>query len=71
MTTTRIIEYRITRDLLRRRQQAWRQGDLAARMITATAVTAALLVLGSYLPELLGVLLGAAAVLTIGTRAPE
>jgi len=71
VTTTRIIENRITRDLLRRRQQAWQQGDLPARVITATAVAAALLLLGSYLPELLAVLLGGAAVLAIGTRAPD
>jgi hypothetical protein len=35
-----------------------------------TAVTAAMLLLGSYAPELLWALLAGAAVLTLGTRTP-
>jgi hypothetical protein len=40
------------------------------RLISVTAVTAGMLLLGSYAPELLWVLLAGAAVLTLGTRTP-
>lgn len=70
MTTARFIEHRITRDLLRRREgeKAGRGYSLAERMITAAAVASGMLLLGSYLQELLWVLLAGAAVLTLGTR---
>lgn len=72
MTTARIIEHRITRDLLRRRERepSPRAASLAERLITAVAVTAGMLLLGSYLQELLWVLLAGAAILTLGTRTP-
>ncbi len=72
MTTARFIEQRITRDLLRRREQGIAPGrnPWLERLITAAAVTVGMLVLGSYLQELLWVLLAAAAVLTLGTRTP-
>lgn len=72
MTTARFIEHRITRNLLRRRQreQLSSSGPAAERLITAAAVTVGMLVLGSYLQELLWVLLAGAAVLTLGTRTP-
>jgi len=72
MTNARFIEYRITRDLLQRRES----GPASApslpveRLILVTAVTAGMLLLGSYAPELLWVLLAGAAVLTLGTRTP-
>lgn len=72
MTTARFIEHRITRDLLRRREKAPAPGNApwVERLITAAAVTVGMLVLGSYLQELLWVLLAGAAVLTLGTRTP-
>ena len=72
MTTARLIEHRITRNLLRRRERNQRvsNGSVAERLITMAAVTVGLLVLGTYLQELLWVLLAGAAVLTLGTRTP-
>jgi len=70
MSTVRLIEHRITQELLRRRERAAPVGTrkMAERIITAAAVTASLLLLGSYLQELLWALLGGAVVLTLGTR---
>ena len=72
MTTARFIEHRITRNLMQRRerQQLVTSGPVAERLITTVAVAAGMLVLGSYLQELLWVLLAGAAVLTLGTRSP-
>jgi hypothetical protein len=72
MTTARFLEQRITRNLLRRREREQLQGSgaVAERLITLAAVTVGMLVLGSYLQELLWVLLAGAAVLTLGTRTP-
>jgi len=72
MTTSRALEYRITRHLLRRREMERRRyplSGLAERIITAAAVVVGALLLGSLLQELLWVLLGAGTVLTLGTRA--
>jgi len=70
MTTARSIEHRITRDILQRREREpdTVNGPLVERLITATAVTAGMLMLGSYAPELLWALLAGAGVLTLGTR---
>ena len=72
MTTARFIEHRITRNLMQRRerQHPVTSGPVAERLITTVAVAAGMLVLGSYLQELLWVLLAGAAVLTLGTRTP-
>ncbi len=72
MTTGRFIEHRITRNLLLRREREQLQGSgaWAEKLITLAAVTVGMLVLGSYLQELLWVLLAGAAVLTLGTRTP-
>jgi len=72
MTTAKFVEYQITRNILRRREQDPRAGSgwLADRLIMITAVTAGMLLLGSYLQELLWVMLAAAAVLTLGIRTP-
>jgi len=72
MTNARFIEYRITRDLLQRRESgpASARSLPVERLISVTAVTAGMLLLGSYAPELLWVLLAGAAVLTLGTRTP-
>jgi hypothetical protein len=72
MTTARFIEHRITRNLMQRRerQQPLTSGPVAERLITTVAVAAGMLLLGSYLQELLWVLLAGAAVLTLGTRTP-
>ncbi len=69
MSNTRTIESRITRDLLRRpRGGSPGAGRFAERLITAAAVAAGMLLLGSYLQELLWAVLAGAAVLTLGTR---
>ena len=74
MTAARPIERRITRDLLQRRETgvsaSEAAGGLAERLITTAAVTAGMLALGSFAPELLWAMLAAAAVLTLGTRTP-
>ena len=72
MTTARFIEYRITRDLLRQRARNTRSPRplLVERLITVTAVTAGMLLLGSYAQELLWALVAGAAVLTLGIRTP-
>jgi hypothetical protein len=72
MTTARFLEHRISRNLMQRRerQQPVTSGPVAERLITTVAVAAGMLLLGSYLQELLWVLLAGAAVLTLGTRTP-
>ena len=69
MMTGKAMEYRITRQLIQRRQQGRRSGTATAveRLLTAAAVCAALLLMGTYLQELLWVGLGGSAVLTLGT----
>jgi hypothetical protein len=70
MNTARLLEHRITRDLLQRRncETASGNGRLVERIITVAAVTAGMLMLGSYAPELLWALLAGAGMLTLGTR---
>lgn len=70
MSTARTIEHRITRNLMDRREEQFssRNGHVAERLITAAAITAGMLLLGSYAQELLWALLAGAAVLTLGTR---
>jgi hypothetical protein len=68
MTASKLIEYRITRQLLRRRQEGGEQQGAnvwADRLIAILAVTAGLFILGSYLEELLWALLAAATVFTL------
>ena len=70
MATARYIEHRITRNLMDRREHepTRRHEQLAERLITVSAVTAGMLLLGSYAQELLWALLAGAAVLTMGTN---
>ena len=72
MATARYIEHRITRELLNRRERkaAGTNALLAERLITVAAVTAAMLLLGSYAPELVWALIAGAAALPMGTRSP-
>jgi hypothetical protein len=68
MTTAKLIEYRITRQLLQRREEGCAQQGVNTwvdRLIAILAVTAGLLVLGSYVEELLWALLAAATVFTL------
>ena len=68
MTAAKLIEYRITRQLLQRREEGGEhQGASvwADRLIAILAVTVGLLLLGSYLEELLWALLAGATVLTL------
>ena len=61
MTLARAVEYRITQDLLARRSERddHRHSRLAERLISIGAVTAALLLGGSYLPELVAAAIAA------------
>jgi hypothetical protein len=70
MTNARAIEYRITQQLLRQREggETASRHRFTERLITAAAVTAVLLLLGSCAQELMWAILGAAGVLTLGTR---
>jgi hypothetical protein len=68
MTGAKLIEYRITRQLLQRREEGGEQSGSsvwADRLIAILAVTVALLILGSFLEELLWVLLAAATIFTL------
>jgi len=68
MTAAKLIEYRITRQLLQRREEGGRQQGVnpwADRLIAILAVTAGLFVLGSYLEELLWAVLAAATIFTL------
>lgn len=70
MTTAKLVEYQVTRNVLRRREHGSRprMSRFAGRIIRVAAITAGMLLLGSYLQELLWVMLAAGAVLTLGTR---
>ena len=70
MTAAKSIEYRITQQLLRRREGVSRFSRLALvdRVIHVAAATAGLVFLGSYLQGLLWVVLAASAVLVLGIR---
>ena len=68
MTAAKLIEYRIARQLLRRREEGGEQQGSnvwADRLIAILAVTAGLFILGSFLEELLWVLLAAATICTL------
>jgi len=68
MTTTKLIEYRIIRQLLQRREVGDRQlafNCWAERLISVLALTAGLFALGSYFEELLWVALAVALILTL------
>lgn len=73
MTTAKLIEYRIARQLLLRRETGAERGgkpqaDIqpwADRLIAVLALTAGLLILGSYLEELLWAILAAVTVFTL------
>ncbi|MEH6610654.1 MAG: hypothetical protein V7696_14910 [Halioglobus sp.] len=70
MTETKLIEARIIRRLLNRAYQSpasRRQMVLAERTIQIVAATACAFVLGSYLQELLWVLLAGGSVLALGS----
>lgn len=69
MTAAKAIEYRITRQLLKRRDVDDEQQDYAAwadRLIAVLATTAGLFIVGSYLEELLWIALAAVTVITLG-----
>ncbi|MEM1154854.1 MAG: hypothetical protein AAGI44_11995 [Pseudomonadota bacterium] len=70
MTTARIVEHRITQNLLQRHNRGVHSGNSrwVERVINVVAVCVGMLLLGSYAPELLAALMAAAAVLTLGTR---
>ncbi len=66
MTTTRAIEYRIARQLIRRR--AAHNPVRAQRLITAVSFVACLGVLAIVVPGLLWVLLAGSVVVCLGVR---
>ena len=68
MTAAKLIEYRITRQLLQRRDRriVQRNHNLwADRLIAVLAVTAGLFIIGSYFEELLWAVVAAATVSTL------
>lgn len=66
MTTARMIEYRITQDLLRRRERATRQRP-ADRLIKSLAVFAGIAIAAVCLPQLLLPFLAASIVIILGS----
>jgi hypothetical protein len=73
MTATQCIEHQITRQIVQRRGQVTVKQDAARtainvwteRLIAVLAVTAGLLILGSYLEQLLWAVVAATTVLTL------
>ena len=65
MTTTRMIEYRITRDLVQRREHANRDRR-ADRFIKALAVLAGIAIVAVCLPQLVLPFIVASMVFTLG-----
>jgi hypothetical protein len=68
MTAAKLIEYRITRQLLQRREESGAQRGVtpwANRLIAILAVTTGLFILGSYLEELLWAVLAGATIFTL------
>ena len=70
MTSARLIEYRITRDLMESGVQidSNRQYGLAEKLIATVATAAGLLVFGSYMPELVAAGVAASAIWALGAR---
>ena len=70
MTAAKSIEYQITRQLLHRRTGVKESVNtmVANRVIKIAAATVAVLLLGSYSPELLWVVVAASTVLALGIR---
>lgn len=70
MPSTKAIEYRITRKLARRRFEAApaRAMPLAQNLICSVALAGAMLTLGSWMPELLGALLGGGILAALGAQ---
>lgn len=70
MTNARMIEYRITRQLLERQhssgEESTRSGIWVERALSVAAVTAGLFVVGSLLQELLWALLAGGAIVSMG-----
>ncbi len=68
MTAAKLIEYRITQQLLRRRGRVTEpvNTQVVNRLIKIAAATVAVLLLGSYSPELLWVVVAASTVLVLG-----
>jgi hypothetical protein len=68
MTAAKLVEYRITRQLLQRRAEGGVQQGVnpwADRLIAILAVTAGLFILGSYVEELLWAVLAVATICTL------
>ncbi|MEH6588108.1 MAG: hypothetical protein V7720_16230 [Halioglobus sp.] len=68
MTSARVIEYRITRDLMERDVSALAQRShrFAEHLIAIVAAAVGLLVFGSYLPELVAAGVAGSAVWVLG-----
>ena len=71
MTASQAIEYRITRRILQRRDDVPQQRSIRIwvdRLIAILAATAGIFLLGSYLEELLWVVLAMATVFVLGAE---
>ena len=70
MTTAKLIEYQITQQLLRRREEgnASLQHRIVERTIRAAAVVASMVLMASYLQGLLWVVLAVGGVFALGIK---
>jgi hypothetical protein len=70
MTTAKLVEYQITQQLLRRREigRSSLQDRIVERTIRTAAIVVGMVLLGSYLQELLWVVLAAGGVFALGVK---
>jgi hypothetical protein len=70
MTTAKLVEYQITQQLLRRREsgRSSLQNRIVERTIRTAAIVVGMVLLGSYLQELLWVVLAAGGVFALGVK---
>jgi hypothetical protein len=70
MTTAKLVEYQITQQLLRRQEggRSSLQNRIVERTIRTAAIVVGMVLLGSYLQELLWVVLAAGGVFALGVK---
>jgi ABC-type bacteriocin/lantibiotic exporter with double-glycine peptidase domain len=70
MTTAKLVEYQITQQLLRRREErrSTLRDRIVERTIRAAAIVVGMVLLGSYSQELLWVVLAAGGVFAMGIK---
>jgi len=70
MTTAKLVEYQITQQLLRRREgsRSSLQDRIVERTIRAAAIVVSMVLMASYLQELLWVVLAVGGVFALGIK---